>query len=47
MRNETKCGRPNMALHLVGFKDQTLVSKAHFQQIPFLGEKERRKWEKN
>ena len=46
-RNEIKCRRPDMALHLDGFKDQILVYKAHLEQIPFLGEKERRKWEKS
>ena len=47
MRNETKCRRPNMTLHLNGIKDQKWSKGAHLEQIPFLGEKERRKGEKS
>ena len=47
LRNETKCRRSNMALHLNGIKDQKWSKGAHLEQILFLGEKGRRKGEKS
>ena len=38
---------PNMALGENEFKDEILVYEAHFEPIPFVGEKERRKGEKS